>query len=141
MSNFGQFLSPSSLAGRSRHDVTPPFSPGGSSVTRSPKSPLGISISHQEHYIQPKPPMYVTEYEDRYSPFGTGSGSPKLIVVPPFSPDAGGSSVSSSPNSALAHSISLHEHYIKPVPPIYVTEYEDRYRDPRSWISRARRPA
>ena len=26
-----------------------------------------------------------------------------------------------------------HDHYIKPVPPMYVTEYEASYRDPRSY--------
>lgn len=148
MSNFGLFLSPSSLAGHSRHELAPPFSPH----TRSPKSSLEVSIAHHGHYIQPVPPMYVTEYEDHYcrspkyinpalpmsvvteyeedhhSPVGTVIRSLKSPMVLPFSP---GGSDSSSPNSALAHSISLHEHYIKPVPPMYVTEYEDRYRDPR----------
>ena len=64
MSNYGHFSPPSSLATRSRYENGRPFSPGGSG-TRSPKWPLGISISHHEHYIQPVP-NYVTEYEDRY---------------------------------------------------------------------------
>lgn len=51
-------------------------------------------------------------------------------VTPPFSP-GGHRDTFISPRSPLGSSISRHEHYIKPVPPFYVTEYEDRYRDPR----------
>ena len=54
---------------------------------------------------------------------------------PPFSPSGarGRSGGGLSPHSPLGMSISRHEHFIKPVPPTYVTEYEDRYRDPRTY--------
>ena len=41
------------------------------------------------------------------------------------------SSIWTPPSSPLGMSISRHEHYIRPVPPTYVTEYEDAYQDPR----------
>jgi len=41
------------------------------------------------------------------------------------------SSIWTAPSSPLGMSISRHDHYIRPVPPTYVTEYEDAYQDPR----------
>jgi hypothetical protein len=54
----------------------------------------------------------------------TGSKASKT-EPPPFSPHPGPAHL----HDPLGHS-SLQDHYITPVPPMYVTEYEDAYKWP-----------
>lgn len=101
-----------------------------STSTLHPNDPPGYP-EHSSHYIKPVPPRYITEYERAYTWPKQFGEEPKDEMKEEKGKDIVPKDLSTSNNidrySDLEDIIHHHRHFIKPIEPTYVTEYERAY--------------